>query len=483
MLLCIVILKKIITSLINRSWYEIDEDHKHPTIAVPDWADLPQVGRAAHYVKYVRDLIDKLAGQEHYDLEDLVGNEDALRQFFKGLGLAFYPLLAKDIIATTINANKYNDLSGFDALSVQDQNLVGQILDDLIGYAPLRTDTLVLNPRAFSFQSQEIVTRRDVWNNVGVDCSLELATIRVKQIKEKQGVFEAQSETHGSISFFRKSKKSPLKKLQWDKSNTEIDMQHVPGQFYKITINGLKTVGFWQLLALVYDQNKGLLESKRIVSRLCDENLVHEFSIRGSGANFRIVLYAPKSNEIRRIQLDQFNIQTKLQKRVQNLKDPLNYNKHLVLAGANIHNTNADMVSVIKMLSETKFKMISILNLDVELDEINKLSKSADTHFITIRDGINFFNLSDTLAKSEDSMSFLRRILKGLKWGTGCYIKKGDIFDSLQKYKIDVMCFATVEDQKTWQGLAEHLGAKSMVLDSKNLEGFISEISCASISK
>lgn len=95
----------VISSLLERDWYDTAHDNRHLEFTVPGWTDLPQVERIAWYVRVVQERLDA-ACDVTVDLADLACSQVAFSRFLESIGIAYYPRLAGEDFDAVVDATR-----------------------------------------------------------------------------------------------------------------------------------------------------------------------------------------------------------------------------------------------------------------------------------------------------------------------------------------------------------------------------------------
>ena len=96
---------EVISSLLERDWYDTAHDDRHPAFSIPGWADLTQIERIAWYVRIVQEWLDAVC-DVRVDLSDLTRSAEDLSRFLDSIGIAYYPRLSGDDFDVPIDATR-----------------------------------------------------------------------------------------------------------------------------------------------------------------------------------------------------------------------------------------------------------------------------------------------------------------------------------------------------------------------------------------
>ena len=118
---------EIVRSILNRGWYEVTQDNKHRSDSSKKWNSSNQLERACRYVRSANENISKITDKTLL-FKEMVFDPDYLpKQLFK-LGIVVHPLLAKDLLQSVVNENKYEPFSPFVEWKEDDQTFANNIL-------------------------------------------------------------------------------------------------------------------------------------------------------------------------------------------------------------------------------------------------------------------------------------------------------------------------------------------------------------------
>lgn len=96
---------EVISSLLERDWYDTAHDDRHPGFSVQGWAELTQIERIAWYVRIMQERLDAVC-DVRVDLADLTRSEEHLSRFLDSIGIAYYPRLAGEDFDVPIDATQ-----------------------------------------------------------------------------------------------------------------------------------------------------------------------------------------------------------------------------------------------------------------------------------------------------------------------------------------------------------------------------------------
>ncbi|MDB4470711.1 sulfotransferase [Deltaproteobacteria bacterium] len=105
--------KDVVRSLMNRGWYDVPKDSRHPAINIRGWRRKTQFEKICWYVRQVNESLIEQCDQRIV-FEEMVKDPDYLPEFMIGLGIAVYPRLARKCHGSIVNANQKNEFPSFE---------------------------------------------------------------------------------------------------------------------------------------------------------------------------------------------------------------------------------------------------------------------------------------------------------------------------------------------------------------------------------
>ncbi len=93
---------EVVRSLLQRRWYEVPFDDRHPPVDIQDWESLSQLEKICHYVADTDARLDS-ACSHTLPFERMVVDVGYLTSFLEGLGISVYPRLAARVFGERVN--------------------------------------------------------------------------------------------------------------------------------------------------------------------------------------------------------------------------------------------------------------------------------------------------------------------------------------------------------------------------------------------
>lgn len=95
----------VISSLMDRNWYDTPEDRRHPRLLNVNTSAITQFERVCHYVAQVDKRLSEICAHCIY-LEELTRSPESLALALKEIGIPYHPRLGNDLVGRISNARK-----------------------------------------------------------------------------------------------------------------------------------------------------------------------------------------------------------------------------------------------------------------------------------------------------------------------------------------------------------------------------------------
>ena len=95
----------VVSSLMDRNWYDTPEDRRHPRLQGVDAKSIGQFERVCHYVAQVNRRLNKVC-THRIDLDELTKSPESLASELEKLGIAYHPRLGQPVVGRVSNARK-----------------------------------------------------------------------------------------------------------------------------------------------------------------------------------------------------------------------------------------------------------------------------------------------------------------------------------------------------------------------------------------
>lgn len=95
----------VVSSLMDRNWYDTPEDRRHSRLQEVDARSVGQFERVCHYIAQVDRRLSKICSHL-IDLDELTKSPESLTSELENLGIAYYPRLGLPIFGYVSNARK-----------------------------------------------------------------------------------------------------------------------------------------------------------------------------------------------------------------------------------------------------------------------------------------------------------------------------------------------------------------------------------------
>ncbi|MEZ5773317.1 MAG: hypothetical protein R3D33_01005 [Hyphomicrobiaceae bacterium] len=130
--------KAVVRSLVERGWYNVPFDDRHPAIAVDGFEAMTQVEQAAWYVRDTNERIAR-ATALRLPFERMVSDLGFLTDFLAGLGIAVHPRLARAVFYESLNQTRSWNVRPVEEWPAEDIARLARILEPVesdLGYRP-----------------------------------------------------------------------------------------------------------------------------------------------------------------------------------------------------------------------------------------------------------------------------------------------------------------------------------------------------------
>ena len=119
--------RPVVRSLLQRGWYEVPFDDRHPAVNVAGWSEMSQLEQVCHYVA---DVNARLAArcETTLEFEKMVSDLPYLTDFLEKLGIIVYPRLAAKVFADRVNATPSFDVADIADWPAADKETFERIL-------------------------------------------------------------------------------------------------------------------------------------------------------------------------------------------------------------------------------------------------------------------------------------------------------------------------------------------------------------------
>lgn len=118
---------EVVRSLIERGWYNVPFDDRHPAVAVEGWNELSQLEQACWYVRDVDERLSA-ATPHRLDFHRMVTSLSYLTDTLVGLGIAVHPRLAREAFAGRLNQTESWSTPPVSAWPAEDRRTFRRIL-------------------------------------------------------------------------------------------------------------------------------------------------------------------------------------------------------------------------------------------------------------------------------------------------------------------------------------------------------------------
>lgn len=129
--------KDVVRSIMNRNWYDLPDDDKHPVMEVNGWNDLSQFEKLCWYDRVTNESLLDFC-QHRIVFEQMVEDLEYLKFVLDSIGIPLFPRMAEKVFADIVNANINNSFQGYECWDDEQKGLYHGILWPIVmelGYA------------------------------------------------------------------------------------------------------------------------------------------------------------------------------------------------------------------------------------------------------------------------------------------------------------------------------------------------------------
>lgn len=308
----------VVTSIMNRDWYDTPEDDRHPVIDASGWEKMGQFEKALWYVKKTNETLMRECDRR-ITFERMVSDHDYLRDILKSMGIAVFPRLGEAHFAKIINANSARSFPAYgewgserkalyhstlghvlSRLGYGSRGVLGRLSDHL-NSASRRLKLWALNIyRYFSRPEKPVeLACMDFRGNRISGCSWDGCDANFVP----EGLEIVPWGGRHAYLFLGGS--------SWHELESGDGWEVKIGIYYRGSVRlSLESGDSAQLFALMYDKN-GALAAKRRLGRITMgfNPLFFSFKPRGDTARFNIAVYLSSRALPERLTVEEFNLE------------------------------------------------------------------------------------------------------------------------------------------------------------------------------
>lgn len=312
----------VVRSIMNRGWYDTPHDTAHPADLYDNWEQYSPFKKCCCYVRFITEsLIEKC--NERIVFEKMTTDPQYLKERLKTFGIAYYPLLSRDLIDKKINANKLDNFPAYEAwepankLSYEEQlfdmtnNLeYGKRLVDVASNAKDMNKMPTLSNRIFSwlrskrsscnYSNRTIIKSNDIINTSSLtSISAKCVARNIKKVDEESSIIITAISSNAHAWML-------LNGGQWSKLKRNAGWQMWQNGYYTLTIaSAVPEEVKVSLFCLYYDKHRNQVH-KRALGNL-DKGIskkIFSFAAMGNSHFFNLALYLPKQKQERHMSLE-----------------------------------------------------------------------------------------------------------------------------------------------------------------------------------
>jgi hypothetical protein len=303
----------VVRSIMNRGWYDTPNDTSHPANLYRNWAQFSPFIKCCHYVRFVNEKLI-LFCNERIAFEEMVTDSQYLYERLKSFGIAYYPLLAKELIGQKINSNRLDSFPSFEKWSFQDMSDYQEQLAEVsgnLGYFENKIKRFSHNPYLFKFikklcgYSITKVSKRNIIYNENSSTKI-ISKCSFKNIK----IIDKGSSNTITIINSDKHAHLLLKGKDWSKLNDKAGWKLNHNGYYTVSLTSTIPTGVKiNVFCLYYDKRRKLVH-KRALGTLNEKEIenIYTFAAMGNSHFFNLALYLPVQEQGRRASLSSIHL-------------------------------------------------------------------------------------------------------------------------------------------------------------------------------
>lgn len=300
--------KDVVRSIMNRGWYDTPNDTSHPIVS-DGWSKFTPFEKCCLYVKEINQLIID-EKNESISFEKMTTDNVYLKNKLKKLGIAYYPLLSKNIFEEKINVNKMNDYPNYSKWPLGEVKIFKKHCQSIqleLGYH-LKSKTFHFLPKNLYYIFKDIFS-----NKRGSFYEFEMSNkfIFKKSIKNNCIVNKI-NDYYIEIKPVDNNRHSYLLMNGggWNKLSEKSGWKLFSKGYYSVKIKcKLKEQAKVNIFCLYYDSNNDLIY-KRPIGTIDSEMKVNNFSFAQMGKSkmFNLAVYIPKQDSKCTVVLENIDI-------------------------------------------------------------------------------------------------------------------------------------------------------------------------------
>lgn len=303
----------VVKSIMRRGWYDTPYDTAHPVFLHPDWNQLSVFEKCCRYTSTINWILINNC-EERMSFEKMTTDQSYLRARLKSLGIAYYPLLAKQIFNQKINVNKLDDFLSIEGWGISNKSIfkaeTREVMHEL-GYLDMISVSSIFN-KCCQYLKWYQPIRRSISKLIDKSAT-------------SQVVFDIDSPTEMEHKFYRNnlelsydnvsvtiavanSKNHAVLLLNggaWGRRKENSGWKMLQNGYYVLSVTSSVPDGVKANLFCLYYGSSNELVYKRALGTLIHGNKTKEFSFAAMANSkfFNLAVYIPKQSSERQISI------------------------------------------------------------------------------------------------------------------------------------------------------------------------------------
>jgi hypothetical protein len=303
----------VVRSVMNRGWYDTPHDTAHPANLIEGWGRLTPFEKCCHYVQFINEILIRRC-KERFAFEKMTTDPLYVYRLLKDLGIAFYPLLSKDLIDRKINDNKLDSFPGFKEWSPANIFTYEKQLAEVAGNLGYLKKTNTYSNRFFSWlklkrntdkdSNEKLTRKKEAIGDVSLTSIVAKCFVSNIELTDKQSSISITALDSNAHAYFL------FKGGCWSRLEG--------GAGWKLRKNGYYTLNLSStipqrvkvnLFCLYYDKQRQQVY-KRALGTLEDGacKKVFAFASMGNSHFFNLALYMPKQKLQRQASIENIDL-------------------------------------------------------------------------------------------------------------------------------------------------------------------------------
>ena len=307
-------LSSVVSSIINRDWYDTPLDDRHPIFDIAGWEGMSQFQQACLYSREVnKRLLDKC--QLRLRFEKMVANTEELERVLAEANIAFYPRLATPFFKEKINAGVRKDYPEYPNWPKKHKKLFHEICDSVnkeLRY-PLQHLLLSILQWAASKVRSEDVGIGSIGENARSPRATIAVPLSVNLLNGTAFSCLCEESANGGVSLVPQVGRNAHYLLgggRWHEAEASAGWKAELGHYYSGELQAvIPAEGSARMICLKYDAD-GKNIGQRSLVRIRQDKTLYRFSFRpgSDAARFNLAVYMSASALPEQIQLQSISL-------------------------------------------------------------------------------------------------------------------------------------------------------------------------------